>query len=102
MLERVLAALDNGKHGLCFSSGMGVITVITQLLKAGDHMISCFDVYGGTNCLFKCVKKLQGVEVDFVIATNLENIRSAVKPNTKVRKSDIDIVIVAYNSIQFN
>lgn len=91
-----MAALDNGKHALAFSSGMGATTVITQLLGAGDHLISCYDVYGGTNCLFKCVKLRQGVTVDFVVATDLVHVKAAIKPNTRVQNQhEIIIDIVA-------
>lgn len=84
MLETCLAALDNGKYGLTFSSGLGCCTIITQLLSAGDHIISCDDVYGGTNRLFSNVIRRQGVEVDFVDATNLQNLKNLLKDNTKV------------------
>lgn len=85
VLETCLAALDNGKYGLTFSSGLGATTIIAQLLSAGDHLISCDDVYGGTNRLFSRVTSRQGITVDFVDATNLDNVKKAIKPNTRVR-----------------
>lgn len=85
MLETCLAALDNGKYGLAFSSGLGATTIIAQLLSNGDHLISCDDVYGGTNRLFSKVTSRQGITVDFVDATNLDNLQKAIKPNTRVR-----------------
>lgn len=53
VLEECLAALDGGKHGFAFSSGLGATTTLLGLLKAGDHILSGDDVYGGTNRLFR-------------------------------------------------
>lgn len=47
-LERCLAALDDAKHGLCFSSGLGATSAVSSLLSAGDHILSVDDIYGGT------------------------------------------------------
>ncbi|KPJ04315.1 Cystathionine gamma-lyase [Papilio xuthus] len=52
-LEECLAALDKGKHALTFASGLGATTTIASLLSCGDHIVSCDDVYGGTNRLFR-------------------------------------------------
>lgn len=79
-----MASLDNGKYGLTFSSGLGASTVITQLLSSGDHIVSCDDVYGGTNRFFSKVATRQGIEVDFVDATDLDKLKKAIKENTKV------------------
>lgn len=76
--------MDNGKYGLTFSSGLGTTTIVSQLLNAGDHIISCDDVYGGTNRFFSQVVRRQGIEVDFVDATNVENLKNVLKENTKV------------------
>lgn len=84
VLEKCLAALDNGKFGLTFSSGLGATTAITQLLSTGDHILCGDDVYGGTNRLFNKVIKNQGVEVDMVDLTNLDNLKTAIKTNTKL------------------
>ncbi len=46
-LEACIAALENGTHGLAFASGMAAESAILSLLSAGDHMISCDDLYGG-------------------------------------------------------
>lgn len=86
MLETCLASLENGKYGLAFSSGLGATTVLTQMLSTGDHLISCDDVYGGTNRMFSKVTSRMGITVDFVDATNLDNVKKAIKPNTRVRK----------------
>ncbi|XP_031622765.1 cystathionine gamma-lyase [Contarinia nasturtii] len=84
VLEKCFASLDNGKYGLAFSSGLGTTTIITQLLSAGDHIISCDDVYGGTNRLFSKVTARLGIEIDFVDAINLDNVKKAIKKNTRL------------------
>lgn len=84
VLERCLASLDNAKYALTFSSGLGAGTIITQLLNSGDHIVSCDDVYGGTNRFFSKVASRQGIQTDFVDATNLENVKNAIKNNTRV------------------
>lgn len=88
VVEKVIASLDNGKYGLTFSSGLGATTVLVQLLSAGDHLIVCDDVYGGTNRLFSKVASRQGIEVDFVDATDVDKIKAAIKKNTKVNKAN--------------
>lgn len=52
-LEECLAALDNGKYGLTFASGLGATTTIVSLLSNGDHIVSSDDLYGGTNRLLR-------------------------------------------------
>lgn len=47
-LEACLAALDGGKHGLAFASGLAAITTVTALLSKGDHILCTDDVYSGT------------------------------------------------------
>lgn len=84
VLEKCLASLDNGKYGLTFCSGLGTTTVLTQLLNAGDHIISCDDIYGGTNRLFSKVTSRHGIDIDFVDALNVENVKNAIKNNTRV------------------
>jgi len=85
VLETCLAAIEGGKHGLTFSSGLGAMTIIGSLLQTGDHIISGDDLYGGTNRYFqKCLSK-QNITISFVDTTNVQNVIDAVQPNTKVR-----------------
>ena len=49
VLETCLASLDNAKHAVAFSSGLGATMGLTHLLNAGDHIVSMNDLYGGTN-----------------------------------------------------
>nr|XP_050846039.1 cystathionine gamma-lyase isoform X2 [Vespula vulgaris] len=84
VLETCLTALEGGKHGFAFSSGLGAITAIAGLLQSGDHVISGDDVYGGTNRFFqKCLVK-QGIEISFVDLTDTKNLLAALQPNTKM------------------
>lgn len=83
-LERSLAALDNGKYGLAYSSGCAASSALLHLLKQGDHIVSCAEQYGGTRSLILDYSEIQGVELDFVNPTNLNEIEDAIKPNTKV------------------
>jgi cystathionine gamma-lyase len=82
--EDCLASLENGKFGMAFSSGCAATTTIAHLLKAGDHIICCDDVYGGTFRLFDKVIKHNGVELSMVDLTNEVQFKSAIKPNTKM------------------
>ncbi|XP_031827564.1 putative cystathionine gamma-lyase 2 isoform X1 [Nomia melanderi] len=84
VLEKCLVALENGKHGFVFASGLGAIVVINSLLKAGDHIISGDDIYGGTNRLFRKYLSPHGIDLTFVDAGDVNNIITAVKPNTKM------------------
>lgn len=79
-----MAALDGGKYGLCFSSGLGAINVIMQLLQSGDHVICIDDVYGGTNRYFKKIASKFNISVTFFDFNNLQNLHKEIKSNTKV------------------
>lgn len=83
-LERCLAALDNGKYGLVYPSGMAATTALIQFLKAGDHIVTCNELYGGTHFLLSKHTKLHGIELDFADSTDIKQIERAIKPNTKV------------------
>ena len=79
-----VAALENGKHGLAFSSGLATITTLLMTLKSGDHVICSDDVYGGTFRLFDKVFSRFGFEFTFMDLGNLEKVEAAFKPNTKL------------------
>ena len=70
-LEQNLAALEEGKHGLCFSSGMGAITTALTLLKKGDHAVVTDDCYGGVYRIFTRIMNRYGIEATFVDMTDL-------------------------------
>ena len=64
-LEENIAALENGKYGLCFGSGLGAIDTIIKLLSPGDEVISTNDLYGGTYRLFKKIFEFRHVQSPF-------------------------------------
>ncbi|KAG1691834.1 Cystathionine gamma-lyase [Nymphon striatum] len=84
VLEKCIAALENGKKAITFSSGLAALTAVTNLLEAGDHLICMDDVYGGTNRFFRNVAMRHGIEVSFIDCTNLDNIPGAIRQNTKM------------------
>ena len=82
-LEEILAALENGKYGYAFSSGMATITSVFTMFSVGDHIILGQDIYGGTYRIIHDIYSKFGVEYTFVDTTDLGNIRNAIKENTK-------------------
>ncbi len=83
-LEANLAALEGGKHGLIYSSGVAATGAVLHLLKSGDHVVLCDDVYGGTNRLFHKVFQQLGIEITLVDMTDHDAAKSAMRPNTKL------------------
>src|SRR5947207_4871895 len=84
-LEKNMAVLEGGVAGYAFASGMAATTALTQLLlKQGDHAICSDNVYGGTFRLFDKIVKHYGIDFSYVNTSNLRDIESAMKPNTKM------------------
>ena len=83
-LEKCLASLEEGGFGLTFASGLAAETAVVGLLKPGDHMVATQDIYGGTYRLFQTVLTDLGISVSFVDATSLDNVESAMRPETKM------------------
>ncbi|EEX48309.1 MULTISPECIES: methionine gamma-lyase [Jonquetella] len=84
-LERRVAALEGGDEAIATSSGMGAIaSVFWALLKAGDHVVTDSCLYGCTFALLEHSLTRFGVEVSFVDTANLEEVRAAMKPNTRM------------------
>jgi cystathionine beta-lyase/cystathionine gamma-synthase len=81
-LEANLAALEGGAYGRAFSSGMGAINTVMNLLEAGDHVVTGDDVYGGTHRLFTQVYEQYDVETSFVDMTDPDAIEAAMRPET--------------------
>ena len=81
-LQQVLASLEGGSKGLCFSSGLGATTTLLLTLKPGDHVLISDDVYGGTYRLLARVMDRWGLEFDTVDMTDLVACRSVVRENT--------------------
>ena len=84
-LEKKLAALENAKFALAFSSGLAAeASILLALLQSGDHVIAFDDLYGGTKRLFNSVFQKFGINFDFVDARDTNNVRKAIKPKTKL------------------
>ncbi|SFG86434.1 cystathionine gamma-synthase [Pontibacter chinhatensis] len=83
-LQNALAALENGKHGLCFSSGMAAEDAIMKLLKPGDEVISTNDLYGGSYRLFTKIFQNYGIKFHFTNMANVANVEKLVNENTKM------------------
>ncbi len=84
-LEDSIAELENGFGGIATSSGMGAVTSIYMaLLGQGIHMISTASVYGPSRGVIEQDFSRFGVEASFVDTSDIEQIKAAIKPNTKV------------------
>ena len=82
--EMVFFANKRGLLGLAFASGSATTATITNMLASGSHLISVNDVYGGTFRYFTKVANTNGVQVTFVDMSSLDNVKKAIKSNTKV------------------
>jgi len=83
-LEDTVAQLEGGKVGFAFATGMAAEATVMHLLKAGDHVISGDDIYGGTYRLFQNVMRDFGLEFTFLRMDNRQAIEGAIKPNTRM------------------
>lgn len=83
-MEANIAALEKGKFGIAFASGLAATHALLSLVKAGDHVICSNNVYGGTYRLFELIMKDYGLEFSWVNTSELTNIEKAIKPNTKM------------------
>jgi len=85
VLEQKMADLENAEDAVAFGSGMGAISAaFLQLLSAGDHVVSIKTIYGCTYALLTGMMRRMGIDVTFVDGTDIEAIRSAIRPETKV------------------
>ncbi len=83
--ERSVCALECGQQGLAFASGLAAISTVFALLQPGDHVLLMDDVYGGTHRLVQQVlTRSQGITVSIVDMTDLEQVKQAVTPATKM------------------
>ncbi|MNZ63689.1 Cystathionine beta-lyase MetC [compost metagenome] len=82
-LEDYIALLEGGARGFAFSSGMSAISTTFMLFSAGDHLIVTEDVYGGTYRLLTSILTRMNIETTFVDMTKPEEVKAALKPNTK-------------------
>jgi len=83
-LERNLAVLESGSAAFAFSSGMAATSTVMGLVKQGDHVIVTQNTYGGTYRYFEQIMTDYGLSYSFVDTSNLKNIKSVLKPETKM------------------
>lgn len=83
-LQDALAALENGKHCVAFSSGVAATDAVLKMLKPGDELITGDDLYGGTYRLFTKIYEKFGIKFHFIDLTNAENLHKYINSNTKV------------------
>jgi cystathionine gamma-lyase len=84
-LETKLAALENANYGLAFASGLAAeTTLLTTLLKSGDHIVAFDDLYGGTKRLFNNIFNNYEIGVTFVDATDAALVENAIQPRTRL------------------
>ena len=83
-LERNIAAIENGKAGFAFASGMAAIGAVATLLESGDHVVVTANTYGGTFRLFDKVLTRYQLEFSYVDTSRPELIEQAIRPNTKL------------------
>jgi cystathionine beta-lyase len=84
VLENNLAALENGKYGACFGSGIAAIDAVIKMLNPGDEVISTNDLYGGSYRLFRTIFEKYGIKFHFVDMRNSSLVREAVNDRTRL------------------
>ena len=84
VLEDNLAAIEGGKHGIAFASGMAAVDTCMKLLEAGDHVVCSDDVYGGVSRHFNRVLTKYGLKFSYVDTSQPETVRQAIRPETKM------------------
>src|SRR6266480_896496 len=83
-LERNIAALEDGRHGFAFASGLAAVDAVLKLLSQGDHVVSGENVYGGTHRQMTHIWARHGLEFTFVDAADAANVAAAVTPRTRM------------------
>lgn len=83
-LEGIIAKLEAGTTGIAFSSGLAAIDAVLKLLKSGDEILACDDIYGGAFRLFTHVYEKFGIKVNYVDTTRVENIFHEISSKTKL------------------
>lgn len=83
ILEKEFAKLESGEFAFAFSSGMAAISSVISIFSANDHLVISGDVYGGTYRAVTSIFSRFNIEFTFVDASNIDNIKNAIKDNTK-------------------
>lgn len=84
ILQKNLAALENGKYGACFASGIAAIDCVIKMLKPGDEVVATNDLYGGSYRLFKTIYEQYGIIFHFVDMKNIVEAQRAMSEKTKL------------------
>jgi cystathionine beta-lyase/cystathionine gamma-synthase len=83
-LEKNIAALENGKFGACFGSGLAAIDCIIKMLQPGDEVISTSDLYGGTYRLFRTIFEKYGIKFHFVDMRQVGEVEQKISDKTRL------------------
>lgn len=83
-LEQNIAALENGRHGMAFGSGMAAIDAILRLLKPSDHVIVSHNVYGGTYRIGRMIWEEFRLQFDFIDTTDLRLVERTIRQETRM------------------
>lgn len=83
-LQASLAALEGGKHGICYSSGLAAMDAVIKLLQSGDDVLCGNDLYGGSYRLLTKVYGPMGIKSRYIDMTNLDLVRESIRPETKM------------------
>lgn len=83
-LEEALAIIENGKHGLAFSSGVAATDAVIKLLNPGDEVIAANDMYGGTYRLFSKVFEKFGIKFIYTDTTNIDTLQKSISAKTRL------------------
>jgi cystathionine beta-lyase len=83
-LEQNIAAIENGKYGACFGSGLAAIDCVIKMLNPGDEVISTNDLYGGSYRIFKTIFEKYGIKFHFVNMQNTAEVEALVNDKTRI------------------
>jgi cystathionine gamma-lyase len=83
-LQKNLASIENGKHGLCFGSGMAAIDAVIKLLSPGDEVVSTSDLYGGSYRIFTKIFQPLGINFHFTAMDDVSKVRELINDKTKL------------------
>lgn len=83
-LEKNIAAIENGKFGLCFGSGLAAIDAVIKMLNPGDEVISTNDLYGGSYRIFTTIFAKYGIKFHFIPMADANEVAALVNENTKL------------------
>ncbi len=83
-LQNALAALENGKHGICYASGLAATDAVLKLFRPGDEIIATNDIYGGTYRIMKKIYEPFGLVFHFVDMSDIQKIEKVISEKTKM------------------